>query len=224
MTFSIIILSHEKPKLVRQALDTAQSQSFPPGEILVMDSGALLKEIPHGHVDTITRIQHTAETPEIRATKLMPCWVLNQAIPHLAGEWIVCLCDDDLLLPSYLESFKLKLPESKDPACLYTGEMRARADQNGCVTEDLGNFMADRERGPGEMDCQVDYLQFIFNRAMWQKLCELHGGKPFPEEKEAASHADGLFMERAVSVAKAQPVPGINCLNRRTPLSAFCGA
>jgi glycosyltransferase involved in cell wall biosynthesis len=224
MTFSIIILSHEKPKLVRQAIDTAQAQTCPAGEILIMDSGALLKEIPYGHMDAITRIQHTAETPEIRDTKVMPCWVLNQSIPNLAGEWIVCLCDDDLLLPGYLESFKLKLPESKEPACLYTGEMRTRADQNGCVTEDLGNFIADRERGPGDMDCQVDYLQFIFNRALWQKLCERHDGKPFPEERESYQHADGLFMERAVSVVKAQPVPGLNCINRRTPLSAFCGA
>lgn len=224
MIFSIIILSHEKPKLVRQALDTAQAQTFPAGEILIMDSGALLNEIPHGRVDATTRIQATSETPEIRETKHIPSWVLNQSIPQLAGEWIACLCDDDLLLPSYLESFNLKLPSTSEPACLYTGEMRVRSDSNGCFTEDMGNFVADRERGPGDMDRQVDYLQFIFNRAMWQKLCELHNGCPIPEEKEASNHADGLFMERAVALSKAQPVPGLNCINRRTPLSAFCGA
>jgi hypothetical protein len=73
------------------------------------------------------------------------------------------------------------------------------------------------------MDCQIDYLQFVFNRAMWERLCEQHEGRPFPEEKEHSRHADGIFMERAVAVSRARPVEGVHCVNRRTPVSRFCG-
>jgi hypothetical protein len=223
-TFSVVIISHEKPKLVMQAIDTAQGQTWPAKEILVLDSGKLLKEIPYQRLEMTTRILFTGETPEIQASLHVPSWVLNQFIPMTQGDWITILCDDDLLLPTYLEAFMLKAPDASEPACLYSGEFRVRADALGCIIQEIGAMHATEERAVGQMDCQVDYLQFCFNRSMWNRLYQDHGGKPFPEEKTFERHADGIFMERAVQIARCQPVPGIHCFNRRTPLSRFCGS
>lgn len=208
-----------------QALKSAQAQTYPASEILVVDSGSLIEELGRWR-DERTRVVGTGETKEMQASKQMPSWALNEFIPQTTGEWIVSLCDDDLLLPTYLEAFALAAGGEnleRRPASFYTGEFRVRADERGYIQSELGLFRAERERGPGEMDCQIDYLQFVFNRAMWERLCEQHEGRPFPEEKEHSRHADGIFMERAVAVSRARPVEGVHCVNRRTPVSRFCG-
>lgn len=224
MTFSLVILSHEKPRLLNQAIESALCQTRQFDDILIVDSGSLLLWLVIESRYEGTTVMLSGETTEEMNSLHVPCWVLNKFIPKTTGDWIACLCDDDLLLPTYLEAFSGAAQSTTEPACLYTGQMHVRADSNGFITEDLGNRMADRERGQNDMDRQIDYLQFIFNRPMWNRLCELYEGKPFPEGKDTANHADGIFMERAVDISKAKPVPGIHCFNRRTPLSKFCGA
>lgn len=227
MKFSLLILSHNRPELLCQAIQSARCQTLVPEEILIVDSGEIFdhpsNEVMRLIVDGV-RMVHSNETESDRDKFHIPSWVTNRFVGETRGDWIAILCDDDLLLPTYFKAFSNCLIDGPDPTCLYTGEFRVRADDHGHIHSLNGVFGGTNERGPGEMDCHVDYLQFIFNRPMWNALMDKHEGKPIPEEKSESSHADGIFMERAVQISKAKPVPGIHCFNRRTPSSSFCGS
>jgi hypothetical protein len=221
---SLLVLSHNRPKLLRQALDSAISQTVPFDQILVADSGLLCDADLDCMIDANVMMIPTNETEEDRRNHLMPCWVMNRFIDKLPGDWFAVLPDDDLLMPNYVESFAPVVECDAAPACAYTSQWCVQADANGRILKCLDTRLADAIRGPGEMDCLVDQLQFAFNRSMWIALCLRYAGKPFPEHPRYCKHADGIFMERAVAISPAMPVPGTNCLNRRTPTSKFCSA
>ncbi len=223
MMFSIIILSHSRPILLKQAVDSVNMQTVQADDILIVDSGALMAECHKYCVNSHTRMIATGETDEIKKSIHIPSWVLNKFTRLLFGEWIVTLCDDDLLLPFFLESLANYVSPTIHPSCFYTGQFRTRCDEFGGNQQLLASIPADRIRGAGDMCHIIDYLQFVFNRPMWTELCNIHSGCPVPEGMEYSRYADGVFMERAVAISKAIPVPGFNCVNRRTPVSKFLG-
>lgn len=222
--FSILVMSHNRLPLLLQALDTAQAQNYPNLEILIVDSGSLVDKIPPGRIAPFTKIIASGESPDLHKTTAMPSWIQNKFIGQLNGEWITCLSDDDLLLPTYISAFADRVSEGDAPAFLYTGQFRVRANQDGAIYEMLHIQPADKTRGPGEFDCKIDYLQCAVNRAMWNTLYQQYHNMPYPEELESSNHADGVFMERASLITPAIPVQGFHCFNRRTPSSRYCGA
>ena len=216
-------MSHQRLPLLLQALDSAQAQTYPNLEILIVDSGSLMGKLPADRCLPNTRMIATSNEPDRRET-IMGSWVQNNYIGQTRGEWITCLCDDDLLLPTYISSFADHIPGERKPTMLYSGQFRVRADRDGAIFKLCHVSLADRLRGPGEFKCQIDYLQCCVNRSMWNMLYAGYHGKPYPEEIEFKQCPDGIFMDRAGYINKALPVPGIHSFNRRTPLANYCGA
>lgn len=225
--FSVLLVSHEKPVLVHQAVRSVREQVFEDWELVVVDSGEMMDELlPYAQMDGRITVAESHETKELREEVHIVSRLYNEMVPRSRGRFITYICDDDLLLPGYLEEFYKAAQGGGD--CFYSGLKRVRCDMWGDDKEIIGGMEANEVRGRqargGKLDCVVDALQFCHSRRAWERLVESHGAAVWPEEHATKGHADGVFMERFGDQFPVQPVAGVQAVNRRSPLSAFCGA
>ncbi len=228
MLMSCIVVSHNKPNLCHEAIESVVNQTHREWQCLVVDSGVLYDQ---GYFDSfrwssderLVFIRST-ETEETRKTKAMAPWCFNECFRNglVKGELVMYLCDDDILYPNAFQTFVsyaesrpdvLAMYASQDVGVIYpngwravTGERRAIGVGGKCVNG-------------RPFDCQVDYLQFCHRRSLLDKM---QGNQWWREEKDQhENHADGIFMERCGSYTPIHPIDVKVSQNRRTPSSTY---
>ena len=73
-SFSIIIVSHNKPKCVKEAVQSVLDQTHQDWEAVLIDSGVLLEQGFFDIIKTSASGSCKLERTRHRKTKLMPCW------------------------------------------------------------------------------------------------------------------------------------------------------
>ena len=221
--FSLILLSHNKPRLVREAIDSVLRQTHANWEAVLIDSGVLLgQEFFRDLADPRFCVVPSGETEDLRRAKNMASWCFNRVLNsgRLSGELILYLCDDDLLYPEAMSTFwSFYRQHGREPQAMYSSQDIGCVDGAG-VTRVTGQRLADRPGGSfcrgRRLDCRVDYLQFCHSAAILRRYRDVYGTDEYhPEGKVHAHHADGLFMERIGALTKVYPVPAVLSLNRR---------
>ncbi len=224
-SIAILIVSHDKPGLLPQAVDSVLAQTHADWQAIVMDSGRLydrgfFDEFPWAH-DPRVQIVRSNETRALRRRRAMAPWCFNECFRQdlVRGELVMYLCDDDLLYPNAFATFVAAFRAAPDAMAMY-------------ASEDIGWLGADgqsaivgerRARAPGGkccqgriMDCQVDYLQLCHRRSI---LNHFPNDEYWPETKATEDHADGLFMEKLGQICPILPLDVKIGQNRRTPWS-----
>jgi spore maturation protein CgeD len=225
-----IVVSHDKPDLCHEAIQSLVDQTHTEWQGLVMDSGVL---IDGGYFDSFPWSTHprltflrSGETPRIRRTRAMAPWCFNECFRRglVRGELVMYLCDDDLLYPKAFETFVsyaeaqpavLAMYASQDIGMIYPDGSRAVVGERRAVG------LAGRSCRGRPLDCQVDYLQFCHRREI---LRFFRGKEYWPEGKRTESHADGIFMERCGRYVPVHPIDVKVGQNRRTPQSTYLPA
>lgn len=222
---TILIVSHNKPQLLDQAVASVVCQSHANWQGILIDSSVLYDQGYFARAswatDTRLHIVRSYETPALRRCKAMAPWCFNECFRRgwVEGELVMYLCDDDILYPNafatFVEAFAnnpgaMAMYASQDIGWLGTdgqgtivGERRARSVGGQCVQGRL-------------MDCQVDYLQLCHRRMALQAFADT---EYWPEAKATGDHADGLFMEKLGAYWPILPVDVKIGQNRRTPWS-----
>lgn len=94
-TFSVIMATHSRPELLREAVDSVLSQTFEDWELLVVDD--------NGEIPAVV-----PDDPRIRLIRnernLGPAGTRNRGLQAATGEYIAVLDDDDLYRPNRLEN------------------------------------------------------------------------------------------------------------------------
>lgn len=219
MKFSCILLSHNKPDLVKEAVQSVLDQTYEKWECVLIDSGVLFDA---GHFNYIQdrrfRIYRSDETEAIRQTKAIAPWNFNWAFKQswVTGDLIVYLADDDLLKPVCMEKFKnfFAAECNGDILAAYGDQEFGYIDDDGktCI---VGTRKAEpRLRG---FDCVVDGGQLCHRYEVWGKA----GG--WPEDLQFKTHSDGIFLETiATKVGKILPIPDtVVSVNRKCATSTF---
>ena len=227
VSVSIIILSHNKPQFVREAVQSVLDQTYQDWEAILMDSGVLLAQ---GFFDDIKdpriRIMASGETPDMPQSRNMASWCFNKVLStgSIHGELIMYLCDDDILYKDAFETFwEYYVRHSREPQAMYASQDVGVVDAEG-NTRIIGKRTADRPAGRfcggRELDRQVDYLQFCHTAAILDRMRDVYGTTHYhPEGKEAADHADGIFMEGIGAITKIHNIDKVLSMNRLTVLS-----
>src|ERR1043166_3212174 len=124
--FSIIIVSHNKPQLVRQAVQGVLDQTHGNWEAVLVDSGVLLNQGFFSYLsDSRVRIIASGETPEMGRTTNMASWCFNQVLNsgQVTGELIMYLCDDDLIYPEAFETYwNFYVQNDRVPQAMYASQ------------------------------------------------------------------------------------------------------
>jgi glycosyltransferase involved in cell wall biosynthesis len=94
---TVICISYNHARFVRQALDAVMAQHYKPIELLVVDDGS-----SDGSQEIIS--QWLAHHPEVRffplGTNGGNCKAFNTAFRHASGKYVIDLSADDVLLPA----------------------------------------------------------------------------------------------------------------------------
>lgn len=227
--FSCILLSHDKPVHVTEAIDSLLAQTFLDWEAVVLDSGVLFdrgffSDLP-AMKDSRIRLIRSWETEEIRITKTIASWCFNECFRRklLNGQYVTYLCDDDLFYPNAFQAFHDYARSHPDAKAMY-----ASVDMTGVSAEGekllFRELLAEEVKGSccggGPLDCQVDYLQLCHQADLFGLFPD---GDFWPEDREVIEHADGIFLEKIGSLVPIYPVPVKIGENRKVPVSLNTG-
>jgi glycosyltransferase involved in cell wall biosynthesis len=225
---SILIISHNKPRFVKEAVQCVLDQTHPNWEATLMDSGVLLKQ---GYFDYLKdprfKIIPTGETPEFARARNMASWCLNHWLnsDRAKGELVMYLCDDDLLYPEAFATYwDFYVEHNREPQAMYASQDIGVVDAQG-QNQVVGRRIADRPRGRfcrgGRLDCRVDSLQMCHTSRILEKYKEVYKTDQFHSaDKRDAHHADGIFMEQLGALTKFYNINKVLSMNRRTVESA----
>jgi len=225
---SILIISHNKPRTVKEAIQGVLDQTHPNWEATLIDSGVLLNQGFFAYLkDPRIRIIPTGETPELARSVNMASWCLNRWLnsDRARGELIMYLCDDDLIYPEAFATYwDFYCQHDRVPQAMYASQDLGVVDSQG-KSQIIGRRIADRPRGRfcrgGRLDCRVDSLQLCLTSRILEKFREVYKTAQFhSEDKRDAHHADGIFMEQLGALTKVYNIDKVLSMNRRTVESA----
>lgn len=226
---SCILLSHNKPENVGEAIDSLCAQSFSDWEAIIFDSGVLYDQGFYSGLPALKdprfRLVRSWETEELRQTKTIASWCFNECFRRnmLNGSFVVYLCDDDMFYPNAFQTFYDYAQSHPDAKAMYgsvdftavrrTGE---KLPYHEIIAEEIKGSCC----GGGKLDCQVDYMQLCHKA----DLFDLFPDEDFwPEDREVIRHADGIFLEKIGSRVPIYPIPVKIGENRKVPQSLNTG-
>jgi hypothetical protein len=221
---SILIISHNKPRSVKEAIQGVLDQTHPNWEATLMDSGVLLNQGFFAYLkDPRVKIIPTGETPEFARTRNMASWCLNHWLnsDRARGELIMYLCDDDLLYPEAFETYwNFYLQHDRVPQAMYASQDIGFVDPQG-KNQIVGRRVANRPAGRICRGARLDCLQMCHTSKILEKYREVYKTTQFhSDDKRDAHHADGIFMEQLGALTKFYNIDKVLSMNRRTTESA----
>lgn len=225
---SVIIVSHNKPEFVKEAVQSVLAQTHQDWEAVLIDSGVLLKQGFFKYLtDKRIHVMPSGETPELARQKNMASWCFNEALNSgkLTGELILYLCDDDIFYKEAFETFwKYYTEHQREPQAMYASQDIGLIGRDGKLRI-IGKRIADRPAGKfchgRRLDCKVDYLQFCHTRAILDQMREVYKTTRYhSENRDDSFHADGVFMEKVGALTAVYPINKLLSMNRRTLGSA----
>jgi glycosyltransferase involved in cell wall biosynthesis len=223
--FTCIVISHNKPAHVAEALDSLAQQTFDDWEAIVFDSGVLYDQ---GFFDTLPiradrrfRLIRSWETDEIRRTKTIASWCSNECFRKglVRGTYVTYLCDDDLLDPGAFDAFYRYLECHPDAMALYGAVDMTVVNERGerlLLREIPAKQIRGSVCGGGRLDQHVDYLQICHHVEV---LKTFPSDEYWPEDRDAIRHADGIFLEQVGRHFPIYPVSARIGENRKVPAS-----
>jgi len=223
--FTCIVLSHNKPDHVVEALASLCGQSFQDWEAIVFDSGVLTDRGFFTNeplcADPRVRLVRSWETEELRRTKTIASWCFNECFRQdlVRGSYVTYLCDDDILYPQALASFDRYIHDHPGTMAMYGSIDMTVITAGGerlLLRESQAREIKGRCCRGGRLDGQVDYLQLCHHVAV---LKTFPGDEYWPERRDLIRHADGVFLEQIGSRFPIFPVFAKIGENRKVPQS-----
>lgn len=226
--FSVIIISHNKPVFIKEAVQCLLDQTHGNWDALLIDSGVLYHQGFFGFVkDDRIRVIPSNETKELVKRVNITAWCFNYALNSctLPGELLLYLCDDDYYLPNAFQTFwDYYLRYDRKPQAMYSSERWEFLNHQSKVILQ-GNRYADLLRGSScqghPIHSQVDYLQVCHTRAILKQFQETYKTSEFySESMDHYQDADSVFLERIGALTPFYPLEEILSVHRHTAISA----
>src|SRR5215471_14393560 len=108
---TILVVSHDKPLLLPEAMESVLSQTFVDWQCILIDSGELYDRDFFANFswsrDPRVRVIRSHETPALRRRKAMAPWCFNECFRSgwVQSKLVMYLCDDDILYSNAFSTF-----------------------------------------------------------------------------------------------------------------------
>ncbi len=213
-----IIVSHAKPAWCWEAIESVLGQTHPAVQVVVIDSGPMLAAGYFRRWGNAITVIASGETDDMRQTKCLQGWCVNECFRRglVKGGLVTFLSDDDVYAPDAFARF-VKAAERGGDAWYGHAEVLEAA---GSDWRTVARLEAKAVGGVGgiDLDCLADGMQVCVRRSALAAFGSHHY---WPECKEDATHADGVFLSRLGKHCAIQPLDFLAGYRRITPDSAF---
>lgn len=218
MIVSVMLVSHNKPQLVKKAIVSILAQTYPYWQAVVVDSGILWDQgfFQQFH-DPRFLMLRSWETPEKLEGKAPAPYLFNSIVSGglIQGQLLMYYCDDDILYPECFATFVHFFKKNPDVMAAYASQDLGIVRADGSC-ELVGRRLALHPAGSScsgmPLDCVVDGLQVCHRVEVWE---------PWDESKDHETHSDGVWLESLGSKYPIMPIRDVLTCNRRTPLSTY---
>ena len=185
---SVVVPTHDRPRLLRQAVDSLARQHYPNLEIVVVDDGSTLDE----SLETLDRLESLVKDRSLTVVRQENRYLgaaRNAGVRAATGDLIAFLDDDDLAAPEYVST-------------MVTAALHADADAVSCAFETIAGLHDDMPRpqdatgvwvylgGPLSLAPLVNVLGgagMLVRRAVFDKVGGFH-------EEHGIGHEDWQFL------------------------------
>ena len=132
ITFTILLPTY-KSRFLRECIDSIVAQTYPDWELLVVDDASPdpIEAVVKTYDDA--RIRYYRNAQNYGARHLVDQW--NHCLSLATGAYVICMGDDDLLLPHCLETYAELIGQYPDIALLH-GQTQI-IDEKGNVVKQL---------------------------------------------------------------------------------------
>ena len=223
---SVFLLSHNKNGYVQEAVQSVLDQDYVNYELHILENStddttalALLSYLYGRDSNQLITFWDVDVPEEVRATKYVPAWLINNYYPYASGDDVILyLSDDDLFAPGIFRAVAGAFACNPTLDALYFTLLRVHAQAPGQPYSAPWMVIAAAEpRGAGQVDCQIDGGQVAYRK----KVLDTIGQPYFDTGLEGASHCDGGHLEKIAAHYTFAPLPYVGVIHRHTPLSTW---
>lgn len=195
-----ILTSYNRPKGVREAIASVLSQTYPHWELIVVDDNSNL-ETQEAIKDLVKKeqrvklIQSSVRNEERdQTTRYATC--INLAIPHITGDLVTYLTDDDIYYPLRFEKMAERFEQDPNINIVY-GKQRVVYVIEDLVLAEFIRPLIGVTRSPMS---QVDHNSFMHRRSCLDIV------KNWDDDPSLWGHGDAAFFEKLVKHWEFHPL------------------
>ncbi|SRR6266446_3557667 len=212
---SVILTSYNRPKLLKEAVDSVLLQSLKDWELIVVDDDSSAPEVQsylHALETTKARIpiiRRKLSLGEDREATCRYCGSINIGLEIAGGEYITYLTDDDYYMQSRLEIMSRFLDANIEAHVVYGRQQVLAMSPNGWKSVGI-RMTVGKTR---DVICKVDHNSFMHRRTCLNILA-----KPYwPENPELWHDGDTGFFAKLIQHWNFWPIEMVLDVHRVHP-------
>jgi glycosyltransferase involved in cell wall biosynthesis len=185
-----ILTSYNRPVGVAEAIASVQAQTYTNWELVIVDDNSnqitqsILKDIVRNDPRCKLIQSGVKDEDRFKTTRYATC--INMAIPHIRGDLVTYLTDDDIFYPKRFEKM-VEIFRRNSAIHVVYGRQKVVVLNNGVVISEFIRPSAGVTRSPGG---RVDHNSFMHRRSCLNKV------KRWDDNPSLWSHADAAFFQR----------------------------
>ncbi|MFC0470040.1 glycosyltransferase family 2 protein [Halalkalibacter kiskunsagensis] len=200
MKISCILTSYNRPKGVREAIESVQRQTYPNWELIIVDDNSNIstKQILKKLVNKDPRLKliqsGIKETDRQKSTRYATC--INLALSQVSGDLITYLTDDDIYYPQRFEKMVNVFQRSPQIYVVY-GRQRVVNIKNGKITKKRLRPLIGVTKHPMS---RVDHNSFMHRRSCLNLV------KSWDDDPKYWRNGDAMFFRKLIKHWSFHPV------------------
>jgi glycosyltransferase involved in cell wall biosynthesis len=121
---SVIMLSHNRPQFIREAINSVLWQTFSDFELLIIENStdSFTRPIVESYNDSRIKVFYENPTVEERKAQCIVAVYSNKYVDIATGKYLYFVCDDDMILPTCLEEH-YKFSEANGGCDCHSGQL-----------------------------------------------------------------------------------------------------
>ncbi|MFA9556927.1 glycosyltransferase family 2 protein [Evansella sp. AB-rgal1] len=208
---SCILTSYNRPNGIREAVESVLTQTYPHWELIIVDdnSNEVTKRVVRKLVKKDSRIKliQSGVSDEDRNKTVRYATCINLAIPHITGDLVTYLTDDDIYYPQRFRKMVAVFNKNPHIHVVYGRQRVVRMNNKKIVKISVRPSFGITKRPMSK----VDHNSFMHRRSCFDKV------NGWNDDPQYWGYADAVFFKELVNYWSFHPIHYITDEHRIHP-------
>jgi len=199
---TVMLLSHNRPQLVKQTIYSVLWQTLEDFELLIIENSTdnETKQVVESFTDDRIKIYYEDPSEQDSSKQAIVPVYFNKYVGVAQGKYIFLLSDDDLLLPSCLEEL-YEFCESRGVACAYMGQFWMDYAEGSWKMKEHREYDVLFHKGH-QPSCIIGGSSVLVRKDCFDEIEQPY----YPLEPALSGMADGLFLDKVAIKFNIYPI------------------